>query len=88
MSARQRAADKAGGLVAVARNPVTASFAAQYGAPKSLKMAIELGRRMQEAESGGGEAVAGAAVSFLGGSIVTRAAGIIGIGITPGAQKF
>ncbi len=67
------AADRAGGLVAVARNPVKAGFAKQYGAPKSLKMAIELGRRMHEAKKHGAAAVAEAAVAFLGGSIVTCA---------------
>ncbi len=67
------AADRAGGLVAVARNPVTAEFAGKYGAPKSLKQAIELGRRMRAAEKNGGEAAAEAVVDFLGGSVVAKA---------------
>lgn len=65
------AADKAGGLVIVARNPVKASFAKKYGACGSLKQAIELGKRMKAAN--GGEAAVNAAVDFLGGAIVTRA---------------
>ncbi len=68
------AADRAGGLVAVARNPVKASYAARYGAPKALKQAIELGRRMRAAEGKSGGAVAEAAAAFLGGDIVARAA--------------
>jgi DUF917 family protein len=64
------AADRAGGLVAVARNPVKASFVKKYGAPGALKQAMELGKRMKSAP--GGEAVAKAAVEFLGGRIIVR----------------
>lgn len=66
------AADRAGGLVAVARNPVTASYAKAFGAPRALKQAMELGRRMDAARAKGGEAVAREAAAFLGGRIVTR----------------
>ncbi len=64
------AADRAGGLVAVARNPVKASYARQFGAPGALRQAIALGSRMRDAQSEGGEAVVGAVVDFLGGSVV------------------
>ena len=64
------AADRAGGLVAVARNPVKASYVKKYGAPGALKQAITLGQRMTAAAPKGGEAVAKAAVDFLGGTIV------------------
>ncbi|MDR1835301.1 MAG: DUF917 family protein [Fusobacteriaceae bacterium] len=88
------AADKAGGLVAVARNPVKASYAKKYAACGALKQAIELGRRMKNAEAEGAEAVVQAVINYLGGSIVTRGAvtekklvtrggfdsGVIGIG--------
>ena len=66
------AADRAGGLVAVARNPVEAGFAKKNGACGALKQAIALGGKMAAAASGGGEAVVSAAVDFLGGSIVER----------------
>lgn len=65
------AADKAGGLVAVARNPVKASFAKKYGACGALKQAIELGQRMKRAQIG--EGAVQAAVDFLKGEIITCA---------------
>ena len=64
------AADRAGGLVAVARNPVRASYARRFGAPGALRQAIALGNRMRDAQPEGGEAVVRSAVEFLGGSIV------------------
>jgi len=66
------AADKTGGLVAVARNPVEAAFAKQYGACGALKQAVRLGRRMMEASSRGGGNVVSEAVDFLGGTVVAR----------------
>jgi DUF917 family protein len=66
------AADRAGGLVAVARNPVKASYVKQHGAPGALKQAIELGRRMKTVTSRGGDAAALAAAEFLGGRVVIR----------------
>lgn len=65
------AADRAGGLVAVARNPVKAAFAKKNAACGALKQAIALGRTMKSA-AGGGEAVVAAAVEFLGGAVVAR----------------
>ena len=65
------AADRAGGLVAVARNPVKASYAKKYGAPGALRQAIELGRKMKAQKAP--QAVVEAAAEFLGGRIVTRA---------------
>ncbi|MDR3247491.1 MAG: DUF917 family protein [Treponema sp.] len=65
------AADRAGGLVAVARNPVKASYVKQYGAPGALKQAIALGKRMLACGQDGG-AVAAAAVDFLGGTIIAH----------------
>lgn len=66
------AAEKAGGLVAVARNPVKASYARQFGAPGALRQAIALGWRMMDARADGGEAVARSVVGFLDGSVVLR----------------
>lgn len=68
------AADRAGGLVAVARNPVRASYAEKFGAPGALTQAIELGRRMRAAQAQGGDAVISETVAFLGGRVVTRGA--------------
>ena len=64
------AADRAGGLVAVARNPVKASYAKQFGAVGALKQAIELGNRMNAAQTA--QAKAEAAAGFLGGQILAR----------------
>lgn len=62
------AADQAGGLVAVARNPVTASYVKKYGACGALKQAIGLGRAVREAS---GEEAAETAATYLGGEIVS-----------------
>ncbi|MDR3382788.1 S-methyl thiohydantoin desulfurase domain-containing protein [Cupriavidus basilensis] len=59
----RRASVEAGGVVAVARNPVTVSYAAAHGAPGAISHAIEVGRAFL---SGG---VDGAAAA-LGGRIV------------------
>jgi DUF917 family protein len=64
------AADQAGGLVAVARNPVKAAYVKKNGAPGALKQSIELGKKMKAAS--GGEAVAETAAEFLGGALITR----------------
>jgi DUF917 family protein len=68
------AADRAGGLVAVARNPVKASYAKKYGAPGALRQAIELGRRMKKAAENTPQAMVETAAEFLGGQIVAHAA--------------
>ena len=68
----RHAADRAGGLVAVARNPVKASYAGKFGAPGALRQAIALGMRMLDSQSGGGEVVVRSIVDFLGGSVVLR----------------
>jgi DUF917 family protein len=72
------AADRAGGLVAVARNPVEASYAKKYGAPGSLRQAIKLGQKMKKAEAEAtkgeiGQAIVEAAAEFLGGQILAHA---------------
>ncbi|MDR2174337.1 MAG: DUF917 family protein [Synergistaceae bacterium] len=68
------AADRAGGLVAVARNPVEASYAKKYGAPGALRQAIALGqvmkRKMTEKSP---QAAVEAAAEFLDGQVITRA---------------
>ena len=67
------AAVSAGGLVAVARNPVTAAFVKKNGAPGALKQAVELGQRMQRVASKGGKRIVHEVADFLEGEIITRA---------------
>lgn len=67
----RRCAVQAGGLVSVARNPVTLEYVAAHGAAGALTQAIELGHVMKEVLQQGGEAVAQAVAVFLGGSVIT-----------------
>lgn len=62
----------AGGIVAVARNPVSAAYAAENGAAGAIRQAIELGQGMLDAEAEGPERVIEAAASALEGDIVAR----------------
>ncbi len=66
------AAVEAGGLVAVARDPQPASYVMEHGAPGAISQAIELGRRMLEAEAAGPQAVQAAVLDFLGGRLLGR----------------
>jgi len=61
----RRASVEAGGLVAVARNPVSVGYAKQHGAPGAISHAIALGKHYL---AGGLEAAA----DFLGGRIVAE----------------
>ncbi|WP_145023297.1 DUF917 family protein [Paenibacillus sp. Y412MC10] len=63
----RKASVEAGGLVAVARNPVTAAYAKQNGAPGAISQAIEVGRALLGAK---GEEAIEAVVAKLGGRIV------------------
>ncbi len=62
----------AGGLVAVARNPVTAAFVAQNGAPGAITQAMALGETILGNRPAGGEAVAAALAAELGGHVLAR----------------
>ncbi|MDD2574446.1 MAG: DUF917 family protein [Bacillota bacterium] len=64
------AAVQAGGLVAVARNPVTSEYARENAALGAVKQAIELGRRILSAKDRGAVAMAEEACQFLQGEIV------------------
>jgi DUF917 family protein len=64
----RKASVEAGGLVAVARNPVTAGYAKQNGAPGAISQAIEVGEALLSKK---GEAAIDAVVSKLGGKVVT-----------------
>ncbi len=66
----RQAAVAAGGLVAVARNPVPVEYALAHGAPGAIRQAMELGRAMLEA--GPGDTAAVAARDFLQGELTGR----------------
>ncbi len=68
----RQCAVQAGGLVAVARNPVKASYLKDFAAPGGVKLAIDTGMKMLQAMPQGAEAVAQAAVNFLGGQIAAE----------------
>ncbi|MDR7420225.1 MAG: DUF917 family protein [Armatimonadota bacterium] len=61
---------EAGGLVAVARDPVEASYVRAHGAPGAIAMAIEVGRRLLAARDQGGTAAAVAVAEHLGGRVL------------------
>ena len=68
----RHAACVAGGILAVARNPVKASYLRENGAPGAIKLAIRLGNALREAANGGGGAVIEAAAGVLSGSVIHR----------------
>ena len=59
---------EAGGLVVVARNPITVSYAKENGAPGAILQAIEVGEALLGAK---GEAAIEAVCKKLGGRVVT-----------------
>jgi DUF917 family protein len=61
----RQAAILAGGLVAVARNPVSAAYAGENAAPGAVTQAIEIGRRLMSGESLA--AALDAVFAYLGG---------------------
>lgn len=66
------ASTKAGGMIAVARNPVTASYAKGNGALGAIRQAIGLGRAILRVQPLGAESMIEAAVVALGGDVVCR----------------
>ena len=62
----------AGGMVAVARNPVEVSYVKANGAPGAIRQAIKVGKAMDRTRSSGSEVVAAAAMEILGGEIVCK----------------
>ncbi|RNB79619.1 DUF917 family protein [Brevibacillus fluminis] len=59
---------EAGGLVVVARNPITVGYARENGAPGAISQAIEVGRALLSSK---GESAIEAVCQKLGGRIVT-----------------
>jgi len=66
----RQAAMEAGGLVAVARNPVHAGYVRKHGAPGAIHMALELGRLILRERGLGGEAVARKIAAALDGQVI------------------
>ncbi|MGI6632465.1 MAG: DUF917 domain-containing protein [Bacillota bacterium] len=66
----RQAAAQAGGLVAVARNPVTAAYARDYGAIGAVAKCVEVGREMISAPSA--EARIAATARASGGTVAVR----------------
>ena len=67
----RQAAVEAGGLVAVARNPVTAAYARDHAAPGALQQALEVGRALLGADNP--QEAAELVCGVLGGEVVCRA---------------
>lgn len=67
----RNASIEAGGMVAVARNPVTVRYAKQHGAPGGIMQAIEIGEAMLSHK---GEAAIDAVVSKLNGRVEVEGA--------------
>ncbi|MCL6625315.1 MAG: DUF917 family protein [Alicyclobacillus shizuokensis] len=63
---------RAGGLVAVARNPITVKYAREHCAVGGISEAIALGQRMVQA--GGGDATIHAVLNYLGGELICEGA--------------
>ncbi|WP_434630697.1 DUF917 domain-containing protein [Thermoanaerobacterium thermosaccharolyticum] len=67
------AAVQAGGLVAVARNPVSCQYAKENAALGAIKQAIYLGKKMIEAKEKGAKEVINTVCDFLDGELITTA---------------
>lgn len=66
----RQASISAGGFVAVARNPVEASYVKQHGAPGAIYQAIEVGQTIVGNMAAGGIRVAEACADLLSGDIL------------------
>ncbi len=67
-----QASIQAGGLVAVARNPVAASYAREHAAPGAIRQSMTIGRAMLASRGAGPEATVEAAREALHGEVVAR----------------
>lgn len=68
----RQAAVQAGGLVAVARNPVDAAYARKNAAVGAVARCIEVGRAMLQKQGGRGMEIVEAAAGASGGRVVCR----------------
>ena len=67
-----QASIQAGGMVAVARNPVAAGYAREHAAPGAIRQSIAIGRAMLGRRGAGPEALVEAAREALNGEVVAR----------------
>lgn len=68
----RHASTVAGGMIAIARNPVRASYVREHGAPGAIRQAIDLGMAMLEKQPQGPEAVTQGAANYLRGEVICR----------------
>lgn len=68
----RQASTAAGGIVAVARNPVPASYARENGAPGAVRQAIDVGKAVLEALAQDPGAMIQAAAEGLSGEVICR----------------
>jgi hypothetical protein len=66
------AADRSGGFIAAARNPLPASFVARHAAVGAITFALELGEVILAAQAGGPRRMIDATVSHLGAAILAE----------------
>lgn len=68
----RRSAAQAGGLVAVARNPVTVAYARSNAAPGAIRRCLEVGRAIVEERGGSAMDAVEAAARAAGGSVAYK----------------
>lgn len=68
----RQASVQAGGMVAVARNPVSVSYAREHAAVGALRQVLAVGRAMLEAQGRGPMAMVEAACEVLGGEVLDK----------------
>jgi len=68
----RRASVQAGGLVAVARNPVTAAYAKEHAAPGAIRRCLSVGRSILSARKRSAKAGVDAAARVSGGNVLRR----------------
>ncbi|MEW6399149.1 MAG: DUF917 family protein [Bacillota bacterium] len=66
----RQASVQAGGMVAVARNPVSASYAREHAAVGAIRQVLSVGRAMLQARGRGPMAMVEAACGVLGGEVL------------------
>jgi hypothetical protein len=66
------AADRSGGFISCARNPLPAAFVARHAAVRAISFALELGEAILAAESAGPERMIEVTAEHLGGTVIAR----------------
>jgi len=70
----RQASVQAGGMVAVARNPVTVAFAKRNAAPGAIRMAVELGNRLERSRRFGARHAVREIIRFFRARVTVEAA--------------